>query len=395
MNQETGLASASAEDEERAKVRNAQEVLERTSASVGQVCLIILTLLAILYTLYFAAGIILPFVLALVLAMVLGPAMRFINRRLHIPRMVAALLLIIGLFSVVGALGYALSVPASAWIAKAPQSLPALMDKLSFLRRPVQLVEQGVQQLQSAMSQTEEAPAEQPVVTVKQPSDVGSHILGIGSTVLAGGRAFLGQGFTVMLLLFFFLASSESLLRRFVEIIPHFDDKRRAVSIVTEIEENISQYLLTISMMNALVGLLNGVAVWLLGMPDPLLFGTLAFLLNYIPILGPLTGVVIFFFVGLFTFPSIWQTFIPAAIYLGIHILEGETITPMLLARRFTLNPVMVISSLMFWDWLWGIPGALLSTPLLAVTKIVCDHIEVLTPLGHLLGGSAANRTAE
>ena len=395
MNQETGLASASAEDEERAKVRNAQEVLERTSASVGQVCLIILTLLAILYTLYFAAGIILPFVLALVLAMVLGPAMRFINRRLHIPRMVAALLLIIGLFSVVGVLGYALSVPASAWIAKAPQSLPALMDKLSFLRRPVQLVEQGVQQLQSAMSQTEEAPAEQPVVTVKQPSDVGSHILGIGSTVLAGGRAFLGQGFTVMLLLFFFLASSESLLRRFVEIIPHFDDKRRAVSIVTEIEENISQYLLTISMMNALVGLLNGVAVWLLGMPDPLLFGTLAFLLNYIPILGPLTGVVIFFFVGLFTFPSIWQTFIPAAIYLGIHILEGETITPMLLARRFTLNPVMVISSLMFWDWLWGIPGALLSTPLLAVTKIVCDHIEVLTPLGHLLGGSAANRTAE
>ena len=395
MNQETGLASASAEDEERAKVRNAQEVLERTSASVGQVCLIILTLLAILYTLYFAAGIILPFVLALVLAMVLGPAMRFINRRLHIPRMVAALLLIIGLFSVVGALGYALSVPASAWIAKAPQSLPALMDKLSFLRRPVQLVEQGVQQLQSAMSQTEEAPAEQPVVTVKQPSDVGSHILGIGSTVLAGGRAFLGQGFTVMLLLFFFLASSESLLRRFVEILPHFDDKRRAVSIVTEIEENISQYLLTISMMNALVGLLNGVAVWLLGMPDPLLFGTLAFLLNYIPILGPLTGVVIFFFVGLFTFPSIWQTFIPAAIYLGIHILEGETITPMLLARRFTLNPVMVISSLMFWDWLWGIPGALLSTPLLAVTKIVCDHIEVLTPLGHLLGGSAANRTTE
>ena len=146
------------------------------------------------------------------------------------------------------------------------------MDKLSFLRKTIQLVEQGVKRLQSAMSQTEEAPVEQPAVTVKQPSDVGGHILGIGSTVLAGGRAFLGQGFTVMLLLFFFLASSESLLRRFVEILPHFDDKRRAVSIVTEIEENISQYLLTISMMNALVGLLNGVAVWLLGMPDPLLF---------------------------------------------------------------------------------------------------------------------------
>jgi AI-2E family transporter len=92
--------------------------------------------------------------------------------------------------------------------------------------------------------------------------------------------------------------------------------------------------------------LLNGLAIWLLGMPDPLLFGTLAFLLNYFPILGPVTGVVIFFFVGVFSFPSTWQAFIPAAIYLGIHILEGETITPMLLARRFTLSPVKVTSSL-------------------------------------------------
>jgi predicted PurR-regulated permease PerM len=393
MNQDPALATS--EDDERAKVRKAQEVVERTSASVAQVCLIILTLLAIVYTLYFGAGIILPFVLALVVATVLGPAMRLMNRRLHIPRIIAALLLIIALFSVVGALGYALSVPAAAWIAKAPQSLPALMDKLSFLQRPIQLVEQGVHELQNTMSLSEQEPAGQPIVTVKQPSDVSSRVLGIGSTVLAGGRAFLGQGFAVMLLLFFFLASSESLLRRFVEILPRLDDKRRAVSIVTEIEDSISQYLLTISIMNALVGLLNGVAVWLLGMPDPLLFGTVAFLLNYVPILGPATGVVIFFFVGVFSFPSIWQAFIPAAIYLGIHILEGETITPMLLARRFTLNPVMVISSLMFWDWLWGIPGALLSTPLLAVTKIVCDHIEVLTPLGHMLGANAGTQKSE
>ena len=258
MNQDKAAAQTSAEDEERAKVHKAQEVLERTSASVGQVCLIILTLLAVIYTLYFAAGIILPFVLALVLAMVLGPAMRLMNRRLHIPRMIGALLLIIALFSIVGALGYALSVPASTWIAKAPQSLPTLMDKLSFLRKPIQLMDQGLQQLQGAMSQSGQAPVEQPSATATQQFNIGSHIVGIGSTVLEGGRAFLGQGFTVMLLLFFFLASSESLLRRFVAILPHFDDKRRAVSIVTEIENNISRYLLTISMMNALVGLLNG-----------------------------------------------------------------------------------------------------------------------------------------
>jgi predicted PurR-regulated permease PerM len=194
---------------------------------------------------------------------------------------------------------------------------------------------------------------------------------------------------TVILLLFFFLASSESLVRRIVEILPHFDDKRRVVSIVSETEDNISHYLLTVSLMNALVGVLTGLAVWFLGMPDPVLFGTIAFLLNYIPILGPLTGVMIFFFAGIFSFPTALQALLPAGIYLGIHILEGEMITPMLLARRFTLNPVMVISSLIFWDWLWGVPGALLSTPLLAVFKIVCDHIEVLAPLGHLIGGTS------
>ncbi|MGD0434214.1 MAG: AI-2E family transporter [Acetobacteraceae bacterium] len=391
MDQDPALS----EDDEHAELREAREVLAHSSTNIVQSCLIILTFLAVFYTLFFAAQIILSFVLALVLTLVLGPAMRLMHRRLHIPRMVAALLLIIAFFSVVGALGYAISVPASDWVAKAPQSLPALIDKLRFLQKPIQLMEHGVQQLQNLMSDDGQQSSEPPGMTVKQSSDVGGRILGIGSTVLQGGRAFLGQGFTVILLLFFFLASSDSLLRRLVEILPRFDEKRRVVAVVTEIEDNISRYLLTISMMNALVGFLNGVAVWLLGMSDPLLFGTLAFLLNYIPIIGPFTGIVIFFFVGIFTFPSIWQAFVPAAIYLGIHILEGETITPMLLARRFTLNPVMVISSLVFWNWLWGIPGALLSTPLLAVTKIVCDHIVVLTPLGHLIGGSSGRPKAD
>jgi predicted PurR-regulated permease PerM len=122
MDQDPALARAANEDDERAKVRKAQEIVERTSASVTQVCLIILWLLAVLYTLYFAVGIILPFVLAMVISMLLGPAMRVMNRRLRIPRVVVALLLIIALFSAAGALAYGLSAPASEWIAKAPQS---------------------------------------------------------------------------------------------------------------------------------------------------------------------------------------------------------------------------------------------------------------------------------
>ena len=197
-----------------------------------------------------------------------------------------------------------------------------------------------------------------------------------------------------MIVLFFLLADGDALLRRFVEILPGLSEKKRTVSIATAVERNISGYLATITMMNLLVGVANGLSVWAFGLPDPLLWGTAAFLLNYVPILGPLTGVVIFFFVSLFSFSNALWALAPAGVYLLIHIMEGETITPMLLARRFTLNPLLVIMALMFWDWLWGVPGALLAVPLLAVMKILCDNIKVLTPLGHLLGAEPTKRRA-
>jgi predicted PurR-regulated permease PerM len=306
------------------------------------------------------------------------------NIRLHLPRMLGALIMIMAVFSTIGAVGYAISVPATTWIAKAPESLPTLQKKLSFLRQPIDMFQGGMQQMQKLMhrsgppAEQGQKPAEQ-TVTVQQGS-------GVGMSVLSGTRAFLGQTLTLVILLFFILADGDNLLRRFVEILPGLAEKKRAVQIATEVEHNISGYLATITMMNIFVGIANGLSIWAFGLPSPLLWGTAAFLLNYIPILGPLTGVVVFFFVGLFTYSSVLWALAPAGVYLLIHIAEGETITPMLLARRFTLNPLLVIAALMFWDWLWGIPGALLAVPLLAVTKIMCDHIEALTPIGHLLG---------
>jgi predicted PurR-regulated permease PerM len=103
--------------------------------------------------------------------------------------------------------------------------------------------------------------------------------------------------------------------------------------------------------------------------------------------LGPTIGVVIFLIAGLLTIEPLWLAFLPAGLYLGIHMIEGETITPMLLARRFTINPVLVIVSLVFWYWMWGVPGAILATPMLAVIKIICDRIQSLTAFGHFIEG--------
>jgi predicted PurR-regulated permease PerM len=389
----------------------AREVMREARFRPTDVALVILTSLAVLYTLYFAASIILPFVLALVLSLLLGPAARFLCDRLRLPRMLAAVILIGALFTAIGSVGYAISVPAAGWIAKAPESLPTLQKKLSFLRRPIDMFENGMQQMQKLMQdsgsaqtaappgfpvmstpglmpQAPEKPAPAQTVTVSQGS-------GVGMSVLAGTRSFLGEAMTLLVVLFFLLADGDALLRRFIEILPGLPEKKRAVQIATEVERNISSYLATITMMNLFVGIANGISIWAFGLPDPLLWGTVAFLLNYIPILGALTGMLIFFFVGMFTFSSVLWALAPSGVYLLIHIMEGETITPMLLARRFTLNPLLVIAALMFWDWLWGVAGALLAVPLLAVVKILCDNIEVLTPLGHMLGAEPSRRKAK
>jgi predicted PurR-regulated permease PerM len=361
------------------RIKRAQAEVDKAKRSGGK-ALGTLAVLAVLYTLYFAAAILLPFVFAIVLYLLLSPALRFMNRRLHIPKILAALLLILLLFVVVGGITAAISVPASDWVARAPSALPKLAEKLTFLNQPIQMAEHGYDQISKLMGGS----GQQNAGGGSFPG--ASSLTSFGSSLLLGLKTLLSDGFTILLLLFFFLSSGDTLLRRLIEVLPSWDDKKRAIGIATEIEENVAAYLATITVMNVLVGTLNGLQVWLLGMPNPLLFGTVAFLLNYIPIIGPLTGVVTFGFIGLFTFSNPLLALATAGIYLAIHVMEGETITPMLLARRLTLNPVLVIVSLFFWDWLWGIPGALLSVPLLAVTKIVCDHLPGLAAVGHMIG---------
>jgi len=241
-------------------------------------------------------------------------------------------------------------------------------------------------QLQEATKRVEDmaqSSQNQMTVAIKNP--------GLSSFLLLNTQSLLvGLGLTIVLL-FFLLVVGDMFLRRLVEIIPKLRNKKQLVDISQEIERNISGYLFTITLMNAAVGLLTGLAAYLFGMSDAILWGVAAFLLNYLPIFGPLLGTAMLFLAGLVTFDTIWQALLPAAAYLVIHIIEGETITPMLLARRFILNPVLVIISVVFWYWMWGVAGALLAVPMLAALKIICDRILPLAAFGHFLGAGARN----
>lgn len=383
------LASDQDHDEaaERAQQARMRDAVRRARLNVTQICLMVLTFLAVMYTLHFAASIVLPMVMAVVTNLMLVAPMRLITHRTHLPKPIVAFLLIASMFGGLAAIGMAVSVPATHWLSQLPEEISLVQSHLAMLRDPLHFLQntsRRVQQLLGVVPSHETA-------TV---SSVATGIMPLGSTLLLGTQAFVGQLFTFLIMLFFLLAQGDSLLRRFVEIMPTFNDKRRTVQIVMHIERNISLYLATITVMNVFVGLANTLQCWVEGMPNPLLWGVVAFALNYIPIIGPFTGMLIYFCVALLTFPSFFQALVPPTIYLCIHLLEGETITPLLLARRFTLNPVLVMASLMFWDWMWGITGAFLSVPMLAVFKIICDHVDYLTPVGHMIGGPGSMHPA-
>ncbi|QHO75484.1 AI-2E family transporter [Bradyrhizobium sp. CCBAU 051011] len=332
--------------------------------------------LGALAALYVASAIILPIVLAFVLNLLLQPAVRLLGC-LHLPRTVGALLTI---FLVIGALAglvAALSVPTATWAERLPEGIPRLQAHLQVIRVPIEALQKVIQQAEQV---ADAPPGQGSIVSVRRD-------LGLTGALFAGTRSVLDGLFTTVLVLYFLLVAGDIFLRRIVEILPTFGDKRQAVDISQQIQEDISGYLVTITAMNAAVGVTTAAAMYLCGLGDPLLWGTTAFLLNYIPILGPLFGVGIFVLVGMLSFESLWWALLPPALYLGIHLIEGETVTPMLLARRFTLNPVLIILSLIFWFWMWGVLGAILAVPMLAILKIICDRLRPLKALGHFLEG--------
>jgi predicted PurR-regulated permease PerM len=334
-----------------------------------------LFVLAVLAAAYVARGIVLPFVFAIVLKLLLQPAFRILER-LHIPRILASLLLILTLFGTIVGLGAAISSPARTWAAKLPDGIPRLQERLSFMRQPIDTLQRFLQQVED-FGQAEPSP-------IAAASAQGPTLL---SKLFTGTRNFASGFFTTVLFLFFLLVSGDIFLHRLVEILPHFKGKRQVVEISQQIESDISAYLVTITIMNAAVGIATALAMWLTGVGEPILWGTVAFLLNYVPVLGTALGVLTFLLAGLLTHDILWQALLPAGLYLGIHLIEGESVTPMLLARRFTLNPVLVIISLVFWFWMWGIPGVILSMPMLAITKIICDRLQPLAAFGHFLEG--------
>ncbi len=269
-------------------------------------------LLLVLVILYFTGDVVLPIIFAFLFNLLLQPAMSALTS-VHVPKTVAALLIILLFIGAVTGLGFSLSGPAAEWISKAPQSLARLEQRFSAVIQPVASVQKASQEVEKIASGPG-ADGTSVNVNVKGP--------GLGSVLFSGTRTMVAEFATMVLLLFFLLRSGDLFLRRLVEILPTLSDKKQAVDIWHEITRNISGYLVTISLMNGAVGIATGIATYAFGLSNPILWGVLAFVLNYILILGPLSGVAILFLAGLLSFDTIWPALLPAASYLVIHLTE-------------------------------------------------------------------------
>ena len=333
-------------------------------------------LLALLASLHAASGIALPIVLAFFFKLLLQPMVRLLER-IHIARRFGAIVVIVIAGGILAGLLAALSVPASSWTARLPEVIPRVEARMAALAKPIGTLEKVLQRAERAGNPA--AARAQPVAVVGDSS--------LGGTLLEGTKTVVDGLVTTIVVLYFLLVAGDVFLRRLVELLPRLSDKRQAVEISQHIEDDISAYLLTITIMNVLVGVATGIAMYVCGLGDPLLWGAIAFVLNYVPIVGPLITTGLLFVAGLVVFDDAVAALLPPSVYFVIHLIEGETVTPMLLARQFTLNPVVVILSIVFWFWMWGVPGVVLAVPMLAITKIICDSIRPLMPVGHFLGG--------
>ncbi len=337
-----------------------------------------LFLIALVGLIYFARDFLLPVLLAFLFALTLSPIVRYLQKRGIAPALTALVLVlsIVGAFSV-GA--YLLTDPVAEWVERAPQIGQRVQQKLATFRKPVEAVVKASEQVET-ITNGASSPTVQKVV-VQQPGLLSIAANNVVSVVSTAGVTFV--------LLLFLLASGTMFYEKMIGILPTFRDKKRALTIAYDVEKEVSQYLLTITFINIVFGIYIGVAMALVGMPNPVLWGVAATLLNYIPYIGALAGIAMVSVVALISFDSITYALIPPLLYLGGAVMEGQIITPIFLGRRLELNSVAIFIFVAMWSWLWGIVGAIIAVPLLVSIKVFCDHFEGLSAFGEFLSGPA------
>lgn len=336
-----------------------------------------LLVLAVLYTAYVGQAVLRPLALAVLLALLLAPAVRGM-KRWRLPEPVGAAIVVLGLAAAFAAGAYLLFDPAKQWIEDAPRTLRQVEYKLRGIKKSMQEVSKAAAHVEE-IAKVEPEKSAAPKLVAPEPRLV--------SRVLAGTQSALPAAGATIVLLYFLLASGDMFLRKLVRTMPDLRRRKRAVCITRSIQSNLGRYLITVSVINAGLGAVTGVLMHLLGLPNPLLWGVLVAVLNFMPYVGAFVSMVVLTSVAFLSFEQLGEVLTVPALFFALTVFEGQILTPLLTGRRLLLNPVAIFLAMLFWGWLWGVLGALMAVPILMVLKVLCDHDDALAPLGEFLAG--------
>ncbi|MBP2298308.1 AI-2E family transporter [Azospirillum picis] len=342
-----------------------------TVAAVG------LFVIAVLFALYFGRDVLLPIMLALILSFLMRPLVRALYR-VGIPEGLGAAIMVVTLFGGVLLAIYTLSAPAAEWVNRMPRVLHELEFKLGDVRAGIERAREASRQIEQITKETGEGGPVREVV-VRGPTLMEQAVSQVESV--------LANVVILQVLLYFFLARGRHSLEALIGTMRNVDDRVHYAMVAATLQQNIAVYLLTITVINVALGVAAGLMMWMWGLPNPALWGVLVALANYIPFIGPAVMTGVFFLVSVLTFQGLGAILLPPLSFVALTTLEGNFLTPMIVGRRLSLNPIAVFVSILFWGWLWGIPGALLAVPILAILKILFDAHEPLKPVGAVLGG--------
>ncbi|HRK96210.1 MAG TPA: AI-2E family transporter, partial [Rhodospirillales bacterium] len=339
-----------------------------------------LFVLASIYAIYLAKPILMPVVAAVVLYIVLWPVVRLFAR-FRVPTALGAAVVVSGLLGIAATGVYVLADPAAAWLAQAPKVLSQVQAKI---RAPVEELNKAREQVEGLVETRRGSR-----LAAASGDDGGMKVGVVNAAIVVLGTV-QQVGVTLLItvaLLFLLLSSGTMFQEKLVRSLPRFRHKKQAVAITNQIQKDISAYLATVSLINAGLGLAIGLGLYAVGLPNAALWGTMAALLNFAPFIGFAIGTTVVFIVGLLTFDTLTQALLPPLVYILCNLLEANVVTPILLGRRLTLNAVVVFLAVLVWGWLWGVSGALLAVPLLAVMKVIADRVDGLGGLSEFLGG--------
>jgi predicted PurR-regulated permease PerM len=339
----------------------------RSLAPVG------LLLMAICGVLYLARVVFVPLTFALMLSFLLSPMVTWLER-FRLPRALGAALVVLALLGGASFAVARFSAPATEWIGRSPKVVQALEQKVRPWRRPVKNVSELAERVERITQVDARKPPQE--VTLEKPS-----ILSMAfDTVWAVAAGSL----VTLFALYFMLLTGDILLARVIAWVPDLN-QRRTAEVIVSIQKGMSGYLRTVFSINLAVGCAVALAMYVLKMPNPFLWGAVAMLVNFVPYVGPFVGILTVGAVSLASFDDPTAALLPPLVYLALASVEGNVITPLILGRTCELDPLVIFVWLLFWSWLWGIAGAIVAVPLLMLIKLMCEKSVLLQPVAALI----------